>query len=80
MKIMITFRRNRDELLYQLVHYEIAENKLNIAVISYVEQNITEKIDIKELNKQIKDIVSKQNELRDAIDEIVLDLEGGQSL
>ncbi len=82
-KILNAFtERNKIDHFAQLVpNKEIAENKYNIAVSSYVEQeDITEKIDIKELNKQIKDIVSKQNELRDAIDEIVLDLEGGQSL
>ncbi len=82
-KILNAFtERNKIDHFAQLVpNKEITENKYNIAVSSYVEQeDITEKIDIKELNKQIKDIVSKQNELRDAIDEIVLDLEGGQSL
>jgi hypothetical protein len=33
-------------------------------------------IDIKELNKQIEEIVEKQNVLRKSIDEIVADLEG----
>ena len=56
---------------------KIAENDYNIAVSSYVEQEDTrEKIDIKELNKQIAEIVKKQNELRTAIDEIVAELEG----
>lgn len=55
----------------------IAENDYNIAVSSYVEQKDTrEVVDIKELNKEIAKIVARQKELRSAIDEIVLDIEG----
>ena len=56
---------------------KIGENDYNISVSSYVEQKDTrEKIDIKVLNEQIKQIVAKQNELRQQIDAIVADLEG----
>ena len=56
---------------------EIEENDYNIAVSSYVEKEDTrELIDITELNAEIKDIVTRQNELRTAIDEIVADIEG----
>lgn len=56
---------------------EIAENDYNIAVSSYVEPEDTrEVIDIVELNKQIVGIVERQRQLREAIDEIVADLEG----
>ena len=56
---------------------KIGENDYNISVSSYVEQKDTrEKIDIKVLNEQIKQIVAKQNELRRQIDAIVADLEG----
>ena len=34
------------------------------------------RVDIKELNKEIARIVTRQNELRTAIDEIVVDIEG----
>jgi type I restriction enzyme M protein len=57
----------------------IEESDYNIAVSSYVEQKDTrEVIDIKKLNAEIKGIVTRQNELRTAIDEIVADLEGSR--
>lgn len=55
----------------------IAANDYNIAVSSYVEQKDTrEVINIEELNNKIRGIVKRQQELRAAIDEIVLDIEG----
>jgi type I restriction enzyme M protein len=70
--------REDKEYVSKLVdNSKIAENDYNIAVSSYVEQKDTrEVIDIKELNKQIEEIVAKQNILRKSIDEIVADLEG----
>lgn len=57
---------------------EISENEYNIAVSSYVEQeNTAEEVDIEKLNAHIAEIVIKQHKLREAIDEIVADLEGG---
>ncbi|SFI55100.1 type I restriction-modification system subunit M [Halpernia frigidisoli] len=54
----------------------IEENDYNIAVSSFVEQeNTKEIIDIKTLNHQIEEIVSRQIELRTSIDAIVNDLE-----
>ncbi|RYZ26543.1 MAG: type I restriction-modification system subunit M, partial [Chitinophagaceae bacterium] len=56
----------------------IAENDYNIAVSSYVEgENTSEEVEIEKLNAHIAEIVSKQNKLRIAIDEIVADLEEG---
>lgn len=53
----------------------IAENDYNISVSSYVEQkDMREVIDIVELNKEIERIVTRQQELRNAIDEIVKDI------
>lgn len=55
----------------------IGENEYNIAVSSYVEQKDTrEVIDIKELNTKISEIVKRQSELRNSIDEIVKEIEG----
>ena len=55
----------------------IIENDANLSVSSYVEQEDTrEKIDIAELNAEIKQIVARQAELRTQIDAIVADLEG----
>jgi hypothetical protein len=57
----------------------IEENVYNIAVSTYVAQKDTrEVIDIQKLNAEIKGIVARQNELRNAIDEIVADLEGSR--
>jgi len=56
---------------------EIAENKYNIAVSSYVEREDTrQEIDITALNTEIARIVARQNELRTKIDAVVVDLEG----
>ena len=58
---------------------DIAANDYNIAVSSYVEAEDTrEEIDITELNAEITRIVTRQAELRTAIDEIVADLEGSK--
>lgn len=58
---------------------DIAANDYNIAVSSYVEQEDTrEEIDITALNAEIARIVTRQQELRTAIDEIVADLEGSR--
>ena len=72
--------RKDSEYFTKLVDNEkIAENDYNIAVSSYVEKEDTrEKIDIKELNKKISEIVKKQNELRTEIDKIVAELENGK--
>lgn len=56
---------------------DIGANDYNIAVSSYVEQeDLREVIDITELNAEIAKIVTRQQELRTSIDEIVADLEG----
>ncbi len=78
-KILEAFKKREDAQYFaKLVDNErIAENDYNIAVSSYVEQEDTrEVVDIKELNKEIKNIVARQSELRIAIDAIVADLEG----
>ena len=55
---------------------EIAENDYNLSVTSYVEEEDTRvAIDIVELNAEIERIVTRQQELRTAIDGIVADLE-----
>lgn len=65
----------------QLVAIEdIAQADYNLSVSSYVEPEDTrEKVDIKQLNKDIAGIVQRQAELRTAIDAIVADLEGVDS-
>jgi type I restriction enzyme M protein len=79
-KILEAFTQRTDQSHFaKLVDNKaIEENDYNIAVSSYVEQEDTrEIIDIKELNEKITKIVTKQNLLRTAIDEIVAEIEGG---
>lgn len=60
---------------------EIQENEYNLSVSTYVEpEDTTEKIDIKELNKQIKEIVAREQVLRDEIDKIIAEIENGEAL
>jgi type I restriction enzyme M protein len=78
-KIMEAFTKRADRAHFaKLVSNKtIEENDYNIAVATYVVQKDTrEAIDIKELNAEIKNIVARQNELRTAIDKIVIDIEG----
>jgi type I restriction enzyme M protein len=77
-KILDAFSERKDaEYFAKIVdNKDISENDYNIAVSSYViAEDTREVVDIKELNKEIERIVARQNELRTAIDEIVLDIE-----
>ena len=72
---------NREEVEH-FVHVadlnEIEENNYNLSVSTYVEpEDTTEKVDIKVLNQQIKEIVAKQEVLRTEIDKIIAEIEGG---
>lgn len=78
-KILEAFTARKDaEYFAKLVDNKtIADNDYNIAVSSYVVgEDTREVVDITELNVKIAKIVSRQNELRKAIDEIVTDIEG----
>lgn len=56
---------------------QIAEEDYNLSVSTYVEQEDTsEKIDIKELNARIKEIVAREDVLRKEIDKIIEEIEG----
>ena len=81
-KILDAFaaRENIDHFARLVPNDVIAENGYNISVSSYVEQEDTrEVIDIKKLNAEIAEIVSRQAALRTQIDAIVADLEGEQA-
>ena len=55
---------------------EVAEQDFNLSVSTYVEQKDTrEKVDIAVLNRDIAEIVKKEDALRKAIDKIIADLE-----
>ena len=54
----------------------IGENDFNLSVSTYVEkQDTREKVDIKELNNQIAEIVAREQVLRDEIDKIIAEIE-----
>lgn len=79
LKILDAFVKREDsEYFAKLVdNKDIANNDYNIAVSSYVMgEDTREVINITELNTQISQIVNRQNELRNAIDDIVDDIEG----
>jgi type I restriction enzyme M protein len=71
--------KDKEEIQYvsKLVpNDEIAKEDYNLSVSTYVEiEDTREKIDIKLLNKEIEEIVTRQDELRKAIDEIVAEIE-----
>ena len=76
-KIVEVYKNKEDiEYFSKLVpNADIAEEDYNLSVSTYVETEDTrEKIDIKALNKEIEEIVKRQNELRRAIDEIVAEI------
>lgn len=55
---------------------EIEENDYNLSVSTYVEKEDTrEKIDIAELNKEIDEIVARENVLREEINKIISEIE-----
>ena len=56
---------------------KIAEENYNLSVSTYVEKEDTsEKINIIELNEEIKKIVAREQELREEIDKIIAEIEG----
>ena len=60
---------------------EVVENAYNLSVSTYVEAEDTrEKVDIVKLNAEIKEIVAREQVLRDEIDKIIADIEGGQEV
>lgn len=80
-RIVDTFA-GREEIAHfaHLADYdEIAENDYNLSVSTYVEAEDTrEKIDIVKLNAEIREIVAREQALRDEIDKIIVEIEGGQ--
>ena len=80
-KIVDTFMAKEEEVKYfsRLVpNSEIAEQDYNLSVSTYVEPEDTrEKIDIKVLNAEIKEIVAREQVLRAEIDKIIAEIEEG---
>ncbi|MBR6366094.1 MAG: type I restriction-modification system subunit M [Lachnospiraceae bacterium] len=81
-RIVDTFAERKDDAHFShLVSYdEIVENDYNLSVSTYVEAEDTrEKIDIVKLNAEIREIVAREQVLRDEIDKIIAEIEGGQA-
>lgn len=77
-KIVNVFMTREDkEYFSRLVdNSEIAKQEYNLSVSSYVEQEDTrEVIDIKVLNKEIAEIVAREQMLREQIDKIIAEIE-----
>lgn len=73
---IFTDRKDIDYVAKVVSNSEIEENDYNLSVSTYVEKEDTrEKIDIIELNKQIEEIVAREQVLRDEIDKIVKEIE-----
>ena len=79
--IVDAFTKREDKQYFcRLVSYEeIKKENYNLSVSTYVEQeDKREKIDIVKLNAEIKDIVAREQVLRDEIDKIVAEIEEGK--
>lgn len=69
-------RTEEEHLSYLTSYEEIKENDYNLSVSTYVEAEDTrEKIDIVKLNAEIKEIVAREQVLRDEIDKIIAEIE-----
>ena len=76
---IIDILRDRDNIEYKSIlvsNEEIIKNDANLSVNTYLKQeNKEEHIDIKELNNNIKEIVKKEQELRESLNKIIQELE-----
>lgn len=69
-------RATKDHYTYLATCEEIKDNEYNLSVSTYVEpEDTSEEIDIVKLNEQIKKIVDKEKELREAINRIIAEIE-----
>lgn len=69
-------REDRQYFSRLVPNSEVAEQDYNLSVSTYVEQEDTrEKIDIVKLNAEIKEIVAREQVLRDEIDKIIAEIE-----
>lgn len=79
--IVDTYTKREDvEYFSHIVTYdEVKTQNYNLSVSTYVAQeDKREKVDIVKLNAEIREIVAREQTLRDAIDKIIADIEGGQ--
>ena len=65
-----------EDVNYSASYEEVSGNDYNLSVSTYVEARDTrEKIDIVKLNAEIKEIVAREQVLRDEIDKIIAEIE-----
>lgn len=75
-----TVRKDKEYVCRLVPNSEVEAQEYNLSVSTYVEQEDTrEVVDIKELNKQIREIVSREEVLRAEIDKIIAEIEGDGS-
>ena len=73
---IFTNRKNKEHIAKLVSNEEIGENDYNLSVSTYVEKEDTrEKIDIVKLNKEIDEIVAREQVLRDEIKKIISEIE-----
>ena len=69
-------RKNKKHSAKLVTIDDVAEQDYNLSVSTYVEQKDSrEKVDIVQLNRELAEIVKKEDALRKAIDKIIADLE-----
>ena len=74
---LFTERKDVPHVAHLAAYEEIVEQDYNLSVSTYVEaEDIREKVDIVKLNAEIKDIVAREQMLRDEIDKIIAEIEG----
>lgn len=81
-KILTWVKERKDikHLVRLVPNDEVAKQDYNLSVSTYIEPEDTrEKIDIKKLNAELKEIVARENALRQEIDKIVEQIEGGEN-
>lgn len=68
-------RKDVDHLVRLVPNSEVAEQGYNLSVSTYIEPEDTRpKVDIKELNAELKAIVAREQELREKIDRIISEI------
>lgn len=73
---LFTKREEIDHVAHLASYDEVKENDFNLSVSTYVEaEDRREKIDIGKLNEEIKEIVAREQALRDEIDKIIAEIE-----
>lgn len=74
-------RKDAEYFCHLATYDEIKEQNYNLSISTYVEQEDTrEKIDIVKLNAEIREIVAREQVLREEIDKIIAEIEGGQDV